>query len=353
MGVTGLETIINAFAENSIKYRQFQNYRGTCQPLDTSVIICRFCKGILDIDSFRSFSNEFTGHLFACVTKSLQMLNYGIKPIWVLDGPPPRKKKKTLTKRKNARNVAILKLNENNLTIEETNKLNKKAFNVTSKHFNEIKYLLTLMGLPFIESPGEAEAQCAALNIAGISKGVVTDDWDVILFGCKSMLKNFSNKSHVVEIDIVELMKTLEITREQFITLGGILGNDYGDGIKGLKPIDAYIKFKECGFDIDKLLVTLRHDKQYRIPDNFKEQLKLSRDYYLHAPVIDPKDIKIIWNVPNYDKLYDYLVLDKNFKSKFINAKLKELKMMYDQYIINGKLITLNRIKKERIDLTN
>jgi len=332
MGVNGLQTIINAFAENSIKYRQYKNYRGTYQSLDASVTLYRFCIGLLNTQNFKSQDGKFVGHLIACMNTSLRMLNSNIKPIWVFDGPPPNIKNKTLTKRRHVRHIALLKLNGDNLNDEETNRLQKKAFNITAMQINEIKYLLTLMGLPFIESPGEAEAQCAALNIAGISNGVVSEDWDVILFGCKIMLKNFSNKSQIMEINISELMKSLNMTREQFINLGSILGNDYCGGIGGLKPIEAYTKFKACNFELDKLISLLKHDKQYHIPDNFKEQTILSKDYYLHAPVIDPQDINVNWKKPNYEKLYDYLVDDKKLKHEFVTDKITELKMIYGRH---------------------
>lgn len=353
MGVKGLSTIIKEFARNSIKKREFKNYRGTVQSLDAAITLYKFCIAIMNTENFKSPNGEVVGHLFACFFKSLAMLRYGIMPLWTIDGTPPSIKQSTLNERRKLKDNAILKLHNTTLNSSDKIKLEKRTFTVSMKHIDEVKYLLRLLGLPYVESPGEAEAQCAALDIANVSQGVVTEDWDAVLFGCKKMLKDFSNKSCVTEIDVPEMMRLLGMNREQLINLAAILGNDYCNGIGGLKPTDAYLKFKECSFNIDKLLLMLENENnirnKYKIPENFREQMKISREYYLHAPVVDPKEVKVIWNKPDYNKLYSYLVNDKNFKPDVIFVKIAELKMMYERYVqSNGELITLSRIKKEQ-----
>ena len=144
------------------------------------------------------------------------------------------------------------------------------------------------------------------------------------------------------------------MTREQLIDLCAILGNDYCNGINGLKPIEAYEKFKKCKFDMNVLLGYLKNENKinnnhkYKIPENFEEQWFIAREYYLHAPVIDPRVIKVVWNKPNYKELYEYLIEVKKFKKDIIITKLNELELMYNKYLLNGnELITLSRIKKE------
>ena len=353
MGVKGLSTIIKEFAKSSIKKREFKDYRGTVQSLDAAITLYKFCIAIMNTDNFRSENGDIIGHLFACFFKSLAMLRYGIMPLWTVDGTPPIIKQSTLTERRKVKENAILKLSNIGLNSTEKNKLEKRTFTVSMKHIDEVKYLLRLLGLPYVEAPGEAEAQCAALDIANVSQGVVTEDWDAVLFGCKKMLKDFSNKSYVTEIDVPELMRALEMNRKQLINLAAILGNDYCCGIGGLKPTDAYLKFKTCNFDIETFLVMIENENKikskYKIPENFREQLEISRDYYLHAPVVDPKEVKVIWNKPDYNKLYSYLIDEKKFKPDVIFVKIAELKMMYERYVLSGgELITLSRIKKEQ-----
>jgi flap endonuclease-1 len=353
MGVKRLIQIINEYADQCVSQKSFRDFRRTFHALDTSIIVYKFCIATLNTENYRNKDGIVVGHLFACFFKSLAMLRYGIMPVWVFDGTPPSIKYDTLEERKKAKELAITKLSdEKNLNEKEKNRLEKKIFSISLKQMNEIKLLLEYLGLSYIDSPGEAEAQCAALNITSTCDGVVTEDWDAILFGCKKMLKDFSNKSTVMEIDVDKLMCELNINHVQLIDLCSILGNDYCNGISGLKPIEAYKKFKKLDYDMEKFLVELRKENKikfrYRIPERFENDWKLSREYYLHAPVYRPNIVDTSWKEPQYEKLYSYLIEDKKFNAKIISKKINELKLMYKYYISNNSnLGTLSRINKE------
>lgn len=49
--------------------------------------------------------------------------------------------------------------------------------------FNQVKQLLALFGVPWVEATSQAEAQCAYLQQNGLVDGIITDDSDVFLFG--------------------------------------------------------------------------------------------------------------------------------------------------------------------------
>jgi DNA excision repair protein ERCC-5 len=53
--------------------------------------------------------------------------------------------------------------------------------------------------LSWLVAPGEAEAQCAQLDTAGLKEGTITDDSDIWLFGGTKVYKNFFDQEKYVE----------------------------------------------------------------------------------------------------------------------------------------------------------
>jgi len=64
------------------------------------------------------------------------------------------------------------------------------VFQVTGEHNEECKKLLQLMGVPVIDAPSEAEAQCAAMAQAGVVYGAATEDMDCLTFGCPTLIRH-------------------------------------------------------------------------------------------------------------------------------------------------------------------
>lgn len=62
-----------------------------------------------------------------------------------------------------------------------------------------LQELLRLFGIPYIQAPMEAEAQCAILDLTDQTSGTITDDSDIWLFGARHVYKNFFNKNKFVE----------------------------------------------------------------------------------------------------------------------------------------------------------
>ena len=54
------------------------------------------------------------------------------------------------------------------------------------------------MGIPIIESPSEAEAQCAAFVKCGKAYATASEDLDTLTFGSDYLLRGFNNKKEPI-----------------------------------------------------------------------------------------------------------------------------------------------------------
>ena len=115
-------------------------------------------------------------------------------------------------------------------------------------------------------SPGEAEAQCAFLDYAGLVNGSITDDSDVWLFGGKTVYKNFFEREKFVEkFTMAEIEGKLMINRSNLICLAMMLGSDYCDGIENIGPVHGMEVLEEFGrgFGIEVLFALINLMKSF------------------------------------------------------------------------------------------
>ena len=82
-------------------------------------------------------------------------------------------------------------LQENEQTWKnERNQRERDIATVTDEMKMEVIHLLQLFGIPYVEAPSEAEAQCAALEQLGLVDGCITEDSDVFVFGGKKVCRS-------------------------------------------------------------------------------------------------------------------------------------------------------------------
>lgn len=153
--------------------------------------------------------------------RSIRLLENGVKPIYVFDGKPPTLKSGELAKRAERREDAQKALDKATEAGDaaEMDKFNRRLVRVTKQHNEEAKQLLKLMGIPYIESPCEAEAQCAAMVKAGKVYATATEDMDALTFGTNTLLRHLTSsearKLPVQEFNYDKVLKGLEFTSDQ------------------------------------------------------------------------------------------------------------------------------------------
>ncbi|VVC01760.1 Flap endonuclease 1 [uncultured archaeon] len=199
-------------------------------------------------------SGNVTGHLAGIFYRNARLLESGVRPIYVFDGKPPDFKANELGERKARKTEAEAKwkaaLEKGNM--EEARKAAQATSRLTQKMVGEAKELLTLMGVPVVDSPSEGEAQATQLVIEGTADAVASQDMDCLLFGAPLLLRNLSvggrrklpGKQEWIDVQpefiaLDDALATLGVTRQQLIWMGILIGTDFDEGVKGVGPKKA------------------------------------------------------------------------------------------------------------------
>eukprot|EP00041_Stephanoeca_diplocostata_P035863 m.1280773 g.1280773 ORF g.1280773 m.1280773 type:complete len:215 (-) comp24769_c0_seq23:414-1058(-) len=114
------------------------------------------------------------------------------------------------------------------------------AAGLTAAMIAETQAMLGMFGLPYVVAPMEAEAQCAAMELDGLTKGSISDDSDIFLFGGRNVYRRVCSKNKSPEkYSATQLQRCLGLDREKLIRLAYLLGCDYTAGIAGVGVVTA------------------------------------------------------------------------------------------------------------------
>jgi flap endonuclease-1 len=153
--------------------------------------------------------------------RTLRIIDNGIKPCYVFDGAPPKLKNGELAKRYAKREEATKASEEAKEigTTEEVDKFSRRTVRVTKEHNAECKKLLSLMGVPYVDAPCEAEAQCAALARAGKVYAAASEDMDTLTFRAPILLRHLTfseqRKIPISETNLDKVLEGLDMSYEQ------------------------------------------------------------------------------------------------------------------------------------------
>ena len=217
---------------------------------------------------------DTTSHIQGIFNRTIRFISEGIRPAYVFDGKPPQFKSGELLKRREKRQKAeeALKAAEESGNIEEQDKQNKRLVRAGTKENEDCKKLLRMMGVPVIEAPCEAEAQAAALCVAGKVYATATEDMDALTFRTPIQVRKmtFGNASskEVQQINYAKALVGLQLTHDQFVDLCILLGCDYCDTIRGIGPKTALKLIREH-HNIETILKNLNREK-YVVPEGYE-----------------------------------------------------------------------------------
>jgi len=263
-------------------------------------------------------NGRITSHLSGIIYRVTNLMACGILFIFVFDGSPPELKMKTLKRRKESREYARMQweyLRE--ISPELALKYAKASAYVDEEIVESAKKLLSYLGVPIIQSPSEGEAQAAFIAARGDAHHVASQDYDSLLFGAPSLIRNMSiSHRHYTIISLHETLKTHNITRENLIDVAILIGTDYNDGIRGIGPKKALKLIKKYGC-IEKIIAAKKIDTEGI------EDYQIIREMFLHPDVYENYEIK--WNPPDESKVLSFLCDEHEFSEARVRRALSRI----------------------------
>ncbi len=279
-----------------------------------------------------------TSHLIGLFSRTTNFLKQGLKPVFVFDGKVPELKHHELEKRA-AVKAEAQKLYEKAAEAEDVAGMQKyggRTARLTKEMVGEAKALLGFLGIPVVQAPSEGEAQASFIVRQGDAWGVVSQDFDSLLYGADRLVRNLSiagrrKKTGVlgtvkVEPEMIEfrqVLKNLDISQDQLIALAMLVGTDYHPGgVKGIGPKKALALVREQK-SLDKIFAAAKWNEHcslhwQEIFDVFKK-MPVTRDYSLK------------FKAPDKAGVTDFLVKEHDFGVERVESALGELQEQHSR----------------------
>ncbi|MBI5286239.1 MAG: flap structure-specific endonuclease [Deltaproteobacteria bacterium] len=234
--------------------------------------------------------------LFYRTTRLLR--EYGIRPVLVFDGTPP-----------------VIGSSKTTMTSKSADPMIEDA-----------KRLLKLLGIPYVEAPGDGEAQAAYMAKKGDVWATHSKDYDSILFGTPRFVRYLtlsrkgSSQSRFIPsqpevIDTFRILSHCGISLKQLIDMAILMGTDYNQGIKGIGPKTALRLIRQYGSLEELPLEIAEH-----LPENYQQ----IREVFLEPEVTTSYSID--YKRADEEGLYQFLCSERGFAEERVKLVIEGIK---------------------------
>ncbi len=287
-------------------------------------------------EPLRDSEGRVTSHLSGLLYRNVNLIEMGIRPAYVFDGRPPQLKFHTVEERNKKREEARKKWHEalKEERMEEAKTYAIQSTKISHDVIEESKKLLDFLGIPVVQAPSEGEAQAAYMVKCGDVFSAASQDYDALLFGSTRLVRNLTItgkrklprkriyvtvKPEILYID--KILKRLEITMEQLIDIGILIGTDFNPGgVEGIGPKKALKLIKKHG-SIEKVV------EKEGLSLNF--QVEPIRKIFLSIEVTH--DYSLEWKAPEKEAVMDFLCYHRDFSSERVEKALEKLEDAYSK----------------------
>jgi flap endonuclease-1 len=259
-----------------------------------------------------------TSHLSGLIYRTTNLMEKGIRPVFVFDGKPSELKAAVIKVRSERRAEARKKWEEAKvLAPEEAFKYAQASSRIDATIVADAKTLLTYLGIPCVQAKAEGEAQAAYMVQKGDAELVSSQDYDCLLFGAPVMVRNLSAPRRKAQPEVIafnDLAEKHEITRQELVDIAILIGTDFNPGIKGI-GVKRALKLIKKHHSIERLLA----ESEIEAIENYE----LVRAIFLHPDVNESYDLR--WSTLDEDKVLKFLCEEHDFSEERVSKVLKKI----------------------------
>lgn len=296
MGIQGLLQFIKEASE-PIHVRK---YKGQVVAVDT---YCWLHKGAIACAEKLAKGEPTDKYVGFCMKFVNMLLTHGIKPILVFDGCTLPSKKEVEKSRRERRQSNLLKgkqlLREGK--VSEARECFTRSVNITHAMAHKVIKAARSQGVDCLVAPYEADAQLAYLNKAGIVQAIITEDSDLLAFGCEKVILKMDQFGNGLEIDQARLGMCRQLgdvfTEEKFRYMCILSGCDYLPSLRGIGLAKACKVLRLANNpDIVKIIKKIGHYLKMNItvPEDYIQGFIRANNTFLYQLVFDPIRRKLI-----------------------------------------------------------
>jgi len=269
MGIKGLSAFLKKYPE-LFERIHISEYAYKKVAIDTSLYMCAYK------------ANFGEGAWLSAFIKLVSILReFHVHPVFVYDTSSPPEKQAEKEDRKNNRNkmddrvflleeaierfhtdgtvdpillkfqekrkiqTSLLRQGQNVLNINAiesaVKKMRKQLFSITPEDFETTRKLFTILDIPYMLAPMEAETLCSDLCLQKKVDAVISEDTDVLAYQAEEFLTKINTKDATcTRIRYSAVLEALKLTPEMWVDFIILCGTDYNKNIPNVGPVKAY-----------------------------------------------------------------------------------------------------------------
>lgn len=259
---------------------------------------CWLHKGAFSCAEKLALGEPTDQYIYYCLKYVNYLLEKGLKPILVFDGCHLPSKKDVETSRRERREVYRKKAAQflRDGRRAEAKECLQRCIDVTSEMARKLIEACRKKGVDCIVAPYEADAQLSYLSKSGIAQLIVTEDSDLLLFGCDKIIfkMDFFGNGVLIESDRLNEVLAFQdgrYTFDKFRQLCILSGCDYLPSLPGIGLATACKAFKiarqaDLRQFLRKLPIYLK--KSFTVPDDYIDAFICAENTFLYQLVFDP-----------------------------------------------------------------